>query len=96
VWKDPRNCLTFALWVGVLEVDPVVLLVYRNPLEIAASLRVRSGEAKVYALALWSGTSVSPWRRSPDCPSSSPARKTCWRSRSKAPHASAHLCPTSG
>jgi hypothetical protein len=53
VWKDPRNCLTFAFWTSVLDVEPVVVLVHRNPLEIAASLRVRNGEDKAYALALW-------------------------------------------
>lgn len=54
VWKDPRHCLTFAFWRSVLEVDPVVVLVNRNPLEITASaLRVRREQGKVYALALW-------------------------------------------
>jgi hypothetical protein len=54
VWKDPRHCLTFAFWRSVLEVDPVVVLVNRNPLEITASaLRVRREQGKIYALALW-------------------------------------------
>ena len=53
VWKDPRNCLTFSFWVSVLDVRPVAILVHRNPLEIAASLRVRNGEDKHHALALW-------------------------------------------
>jgi hypothetical protein len=54
VWKDPRHCLTFAFWRSVLEVDPVVVLVNRNPLEITASaLRVRRAQGKIYALALW-------------------------------------------
>jgi hypothetical protein len=54
VWKDPRHCLAFAFWRSVVPVDPVVVLVNRNPLEITASaLRVRSDQRKIYALALW-------------------------------------------
>jgi len=54
VWKDPRNCLTFAFWRSVLDdVRPVVVLVGRNPSEIAASLHARDGEGAIYAFALW-------------------------------------------
>ncbi len=54
VWKDPRLCLAFAFWRSVLPVRPVVVLVNRNPLEIAAStLRVRTELGKIYTLALW-------------------------------------------
>jgi hypothetical protein len=54
VWKDPRHCLTFPFWQSVLAVRPVVVLVNRNPLEIAgSSLRVRKEQGKIYALALW-------------------------------------------
>jgi hypothetical protein len=53
VWKDPRNCLTFSFWRSVLAVRPLPVLVYRNPLEVAASLRVRSGEDEIFSLALW-------------------------------------------
>jgi hypothetical protein len=54
VWKDPRHCLAFSFWRRALEIDPVVVLVNRNPLEITASaLRVRSDQGEVYALALW-------------------------------------------
>jgi hypothetical protein len=55
VWKDPRHCLTFAFWRSVLTIDPVVVLVNRNPLEITASaLRLRSDPGgEIYALALW-------------------------------------------
>lgn len=54
VWKDPRHCLTFAFWRSALTVDPVVVLVNRNPLEITASaLRLRSDQGEIYALALW-------------------------------------------
>jgi hypothetical protein len=54
VWKDPRNCLAFDFWRGALAVQPVVVLVTRNPLEIVASARrARSDQGKIYALALW-------------------------------------------
>jgi hypothetical protein len=54
VWKDPRHCLAFAFWRSALTIDPVVVLVNRNPLEITASaLRVRRDQGEVYALALW-------------------------------------------
>ncbi len=54
VWKDPRHCLTLAFWADALEIRPVVVLVLRNPLEVAASaMRARSEEGKIYGLALW-------------------------------------------
>jgi hypothetical protein len=54
VWKDPRHCLAFAFWRHVLDIRPVIVLVNRNPLEIAASVgRIRSELDKTYALALW-------------------------------------------
>ena len=53
VWKDPRNCLTLAFWLRQLDVRPVILLVHRNPLEVAASLEARNGFGRMYSLALW-------------------------------------------
>ncbi len=54
VWKDPRTCLTFSFWRSVLDVRPVVVLVNRNPLEIAASsARTRGDDDKIYTLATW-------------------------------------------
>jgi hypothetical protein len=53
VWKDPRNCVTLELWCRVLDEQPVVLLLHRNPLEIATSLHARDGFDEVYSLALW-------------------------------------------
>jgi hypothetical protein len=54
VWKDPRHCLVFSFWRSVLPERPVVILVNRNPLEIAASAaRVRTESGKRYTLALW-------------------------------------------
>lgn len=53
VWKDPRNCVTFAFWARYVDADPVAVLVYRNPLEVAASLGARDGFGKPHSLALW-------------------------------------------
>jgi hypothetical protein len=54
VWKDPRTCLTFRFWRAVLDADPVVVLVNRNPLEIvASSARTRGEERRIYMLAMW-------------------------------------------
>jgi hypothetical protein len=53
VWKDPRNCVTFAFWASSLDVHPVVVLLNRNPLEIAESLRARDDLGALYSLALW-------------------------------------------
>ena len=53
VWKDPRNCITLPFWTKALDVEPAVVLVDRNPLEIAASLSARDDLGKVYCLALW-------------------------------------------
>ncbi len=53
VWKDPRNCMTFAFWQSCLDVEPAVVLLHRNPLEIAASLHTRDDLGSIYSLALW-------------------------------------------
>ncbi len=51
-WKDPRNCLTLPFWQSMLTPLRVVLVV-RNPLEVARSLRKRHGMTSVLGLALW-------------------------------------------
>ena len=53
LWKDPLLCLTFAFWRSVGATKPVVVLVNRNPLEIAASALRAWGRPKIYGLALW-------------------------------------------
>lgn len=50
--KDPRLSLTLDAWRPLLQ-DPVVLLVYRNPLEVARSLQARNNFPLEYGLALW-------------------------------------------
>jgi hypothetical protein len=55
VFKDPRNCLTFTFWVRALGIEPVVVLMLRNPCESAASYRDHWGERDgiPYLFALW-------------------------------------------
>lgn len=53
VWKDPRTCLTLPFWLAALHGPPAVVLVHRNPLEIAASLGARSGLSTRATFALW-------------------------------------------
>ena len=52
VIKDPRMCLTFPYWKKHLEV-PVIVAVYRNPLEIARSLKTRNEFSFSHSMALW-------------------------------------------
>lgn len=52
VVKDPRMCLTFPFWKPLLEV-PVLVAVYRDPIEVAISLRQRNGLSLSHGLALW-------------------------------------------
>ncbi|MFO1241943.1 MAG: sulfotransferase [Rickettsiales bacterium] len=52
VMKDPRMCLTFPFWKTLLEV-PVLVVVYRDPVEVAVSLRQRNGFALSQGLAMW-------------------------------------------
>lgn len=53
VWKDPRNCITFPFWTRCVDARPVAVLLYRNPLEVAASLCRRVDFGTAYSLALW-------------------------------------------
>lgn len=52
VVKDPRMCLTYPYWKPHLEV-PVVVCVYRSPLEIARSLKTRNEFSFSQSMALW-------------------------------------------
>jgi hypothetical protein len=53
VWKDPRTCLTLPFWVEGLGLEPVGVLVVRNPLETAASLERRDHFDPALSFALW-------------------------------------------
>jgi len=50
--KDPRLCLELPLWLEELEC-PVIVLCYRQPLQVASSLRVRNGFPLAAGIALW-------------------------------------------
>jgi hypothetical protein len=54
--KDPRLCITFPLWERALkeiEIDIKIIFPYRNPLEIARSLKLRNGFSAEKSLLLW-------------------------------------------
>jgi hypothetical protein len=53
IWKDPRNCITLPFWRQALDVVPVVILIHRDPLEVAGSLTRRDGFSKALGLSLW-------------------------------------------
>ena len=54
--KDPRLCRLLPLWLNILEqlnCQPAFVIIYRNPLEVAASLSRRDQMATSHALNLW-------------------------------------------
>jgi hypothetical protein len=54
--KDPRLCLLLDLWLPALQAlnrEPLVLLTFRAPHQVAASLASRDGLASAVSLALW-------------------------------------------
>ena len=51
-WKDPRNSLTLPFWRGLLPKLKTVIIV-RNPLEVAYSMRARNGTSYSFGLRLW-------------------------------------------
>src|SRR5262252_3280070 len=51
-WKDPRNSLTLPFWHQLLP-DVKTLIVVRNPLEVAHSMRERNGTSHSFGLRLW-------------------------------------------
>lgn len=53
VWKDPRTCLTLPFWRTIWPNDPLVVFVYREPLEVVSSLSRRDGFGKAHCIALW-------------------------------------------
>ncbi len=50
--KEPRLCLLFPLLRPVVP-DPICIIVFRNPLEVAESLRTRNGFSIMQSVALW-------------------------------------------
>jgi hypothetical protein len=56
VVKDPRICLFLPLWREALQeagYEPQFILIHRNPIDVAASLRQRNGIAPRAGLQLW-------------------------------------------
>ena len=51
-WKDPRNSLTLPFWQELLPGLKTVVVV-RNPLEVAHSMRERNGTSYSFGLRLW-------------------------------------------
>jgi len=51
-WKDPRNSLTFPFWRTIVPSMKLVVAV-RSPVEVAASLKTRSGFSLERGLSLW-------------------------------------------
>jgi hypothetical protein len=53
VWKDPRTCLTADLWLPLLQAPPAIVLVVREPLQVARSVNARDTLPLPLCLALW-------------------------------------------
>src|SRR5207248_2089696 len=51
-WKDPRNSLTLPFWQNLLPGLKTLIMV-RNPLEVAYSMRERNGTSYSFGLRLW-------------------------------------------
>ena len=51
-WKDPRNSLTLPFWRELLP-GMKTLIVVRNPLEVAHSMKERNGTSYSFGLRLW-------------------------------------------
>jgi GT2 family glycosyltransferase/glycosyltransferase involved in cell wall biosynthesis len=51
-WKDPRNSLTLPFWRQVLPRLKTIVVV-RNPLEVAHSMKERNGTSYSFGLRLW-------------------------------------------
>jgi hypothetical protein len=59
--KDPRFCLLLPLWLRLLD-RPVCVMVHRDPVEIALSLKQRNGFSLTQGIALWEHYMVSALR----------------------------------
>ena len=52
-WKDPRSSILLPFWRTVIRPPAAAVLVYRDPLEVAASLANRNRVRVTHGLALW-------------------------------------------
>jgi hypothetical protein len=53
VVKEPRMCLTFPIWAAAYNLEPEIVFIHRNPIEIAASLSHRNKLEQDHCLNLW-------------------------------------------
>ncbi|SDW69659.1 hypothetical protein SAMN05444487_105156 [Marininema mesophilum] len=56
MWKDPRTCLLLPLWKSILNelaIDLRCVLVVRNPIDVASSLKRRDGLAQEKSIHMW-------------------------------------------
>ncbi len=67
VIKEPRLCVLFSLWRELLSA-PVCVLIWRNPLEVALSLKSRNGIPLQFGLALWEYYTLASIRASTSIP----------------------------
>jgi len=51
-WKDPRNSLALPFWQNLMS-GLKTLIIVRNPLEVAYSMRERNGASYAFGLRLW-------------------------------------------
>lgn len=65
--KDPRFCLLFSLWLPLLEF-PICVHVYRNPIQVAQSLRTRNGFPVQFGVALWEKYVLESLKATKNCP----------------------------
>ena len=68
VWKDPRTCLTLPFWIDVADVRPIVVLVYRDPIEVAHSHAQRSDAPIPVSLGIWERYSRAALQNARDLP----------------------------
>ncbi len=80
-WKDPRNCLLLPFWRAALDDRPVVVLAYRDPSEVAASLHGRGSVVGAAATSLWENHVRSAMFVSQGVPGSSSTTPISWLSR---------------
>ncbi len=50
-WKDPRLCVVLPFWQRVVRPPTAAVFVYREPLEVAASLTARNGFQRLHGCA---------------------------------------------
>jgi len=67
VIKEPRLCVLFSIWRELLAA-PVCVLMWRNPLEVALSLKSRNAIPLQFGLALWEYYTLASIRASSGLP----------------------------